>query len=168
MSGRLCIEATASKVLLRKRHYPILCALWSYGIMFALLWFIIRGSSVAVSVVATIIGLSLATFMVGAAVHLDRKPPLLEFDLVSLRLTIPRSGDQLEEPSDIRIGIREVVFETGEGTTIGEALYVAKGSEDPGSPVYVEHSRGQLRSRIERFVVLTHLPMFTLPRVSVT
>lgn len=166
MSGLIRVESCAEKVVLRKRYYPFLCAIWCFGIMGGLGYWCLKTSPDWFGISFLLIGLGGATGFVIIAVLLDRKPPLLEYDLVSLRLSSPRSGIHLDSASKVRLGIREVVFQTGEGQIIGEALYIAKGDEDEGSPIFVEHGRGHLRAKVQRFAALTHLPVFTLSRIS--
>jgi hypothetical protein len=167
MPGRLSVESTSGKVILRKRHYPIYCAICCYGIMGGVSWFCIRLSPAGFGVVEVIYAFILATLFVAFAIYLDRKPPLLEYDLASLTLILPRSGIQLDSSSQVRLGIREVAFRFKRRMTTGEALYIAKDGEDEGMPIYVERGRGHLRSREDQFAAITHFPTFTMSRISV-
>ncbi len=171
MGGRVVVEQSGHKVVLRKRHYPLLCAIWCYGIM---------GGVVALGAhfgkssrhplplpFVAIVAFIPASLFVAIAIHLDRKPALLVFDSEMRKLIAPRQEIETDASIGLRLGFREVKFESGDGWTVGGALYVARGDESEDVPIFFEHALGHFRKRVKRFASLTSIPMLELPRITV-
>ncbi|MCP5538919.1 MAG: hypothetical protein H7A52_02105 [Akkermansiaceae bacterium] len=166
LSGRFSLYRDEDdRIVLRKRHYPVLCALWCYGIMGGVAWAIARGTDGPMQLIGVALCLALATFFVAAAVALDRRAPLLVFDPAGPVLIAGGEPFPVAPGAPPRLGLRKTRFEL-DGTHPGVCLSVLTGP--PGetgheTPIHVELGGEPMVKQIQRFAEEAALEIVSFP-----
>ena len=173
MSGYIVVEQSLNEVVLRKRHYPLIGLIFSYGFLGA---FVALGACLApadtwrniIPFSFIVIGIFIVkTFRLAAVFRHENKPSMLVFDRAARTLSVPRLGIAVNLSNGLRLSLREVEFVSEGDLTVGCALYVADRDEAEGSPVVVEHTHRYFSKQVKRFASLANIPLLELPRITV-
>ncbi len=91
ISGRIVIEATAEKVILRKRNYPALTFLWCVLIMGIVCGLAFKYAHDTLFVfLISFIGILLIAVFTGIAIYCDKKGPILVYESEGRTLFAPQ------------------------------------------------------------------------------
>jgi hypothetical protein len=167
MNGKLVVERTVNRVTLRVRYYPFWTALWCYGLMGSIRYFVTSHSSDReFNQMFVFGGPILATLFVVIAWHLDRQPPLLVHETGTDHLTVPRLNAQVPTSVKSPIGFGELFIRRVNSRTTARALYVTWSTPQQAVPVFVHHVPGQMAKTLTEFASITGLKSFQLPTAS--
>jgi hypothetical protein len=167
MNGKLAVERSIDKVILRVRYYPGWTALWCYGLMGSIAYFITSHSNDRdFNQMFVVGGPILATLFVALAWYLDRQPPLLVHEAGSTHLTVPRLNAQVPASVNRPIGFGELFISRFNSSMTAQALYVTWSTPQQAVPVFVHYGSGQMAQILAEFASLTHLKTFEAPAAS--